>query len=254
MNDVRRSSLVVGRKERLTTNDQRQSSLSKIAVLASGRGTNLQAIMDACRRGAIHGEVVVVISTNGTARALWRARRAGLPAILLDHREFLDRETFEAKLVEVLNAYRVELVCLAGWLRILTPPFVAQFEGRIMNIHPALLPLFGGQGMYGDRVHQAVLAAGVKVSGCTVHFVDDTPDGGPIILQATVPVHVEDTPSSLAQRIARREHRLYPQAIRLFAEGRLKIQGHKVRILDPTDGHRASGIGLRNDLDVVGRK
>lgn len=204
----------------------------RIAVLASGRGTNLQSIMDGCRRGDIPGEVVAVVSNNATARALWRARRAGIPAMLLDHRNFPDRETFETKLAEILHAYSVDLVCLAGWLRILSGEFVEQFARQILNIHPALLPLFGGRGMYGERVHQAVLAAGVKISGCTVHFVDDTPDGGPIILQSAVAVQDDDTPVSLAARIARREHRLYPQAIRLFAEGRLKIQGRRVRILE----------------------
>ena len=204
----------------------------RIAVLASGRGTNLQSILDACARGEIPGEVVVVISNKPDAQALWRARRTGVPAILLDHREFPTRETFEARLAETLNAYSVDLICLAGWLRILGPGFVRQFTGRIMNIHPSLLPQFGGRGMYGERVHEAVLSAGMKISGCTVHFVDDTPDGGPIVLQSAVPVEDGDTPATLAARVADEEHRWYPLAISLFAERRLLIQGRKVRIVE----------------------
>lgn len=204
----------------------------RIAVLASGEGTNLQAIVDSCARREIPGEVVVVVSNKPGAHALWRARRAGVPAILLDHREFPTRETFEARLAKTLSAYSVDLVCLAGWLRILGPAFVRQFAGRIMNIHPSLLPLFGGRGMYGERVHTAVLNAGMKVSGCTVHFVDEAPDGGPIILQAVTRVQEDDTPSSLGARITEEEHRVYPLAIRLFAEDRLKIEERKVRILE----------------------
>lgn len=204
----------------------------RIAVLASGRGTNLQSILDACARGEIPGEVVVVISNKPDAQALWRARRTGVPAILLDHREFPTRETFEARLAETLNAYSVDLICLAGWLRILGPGFVRQFTGRMMNIHPSLLPQFGGRGMYGERVHEAVLSAGMKISGCTVHFVDDTPDGGPIVLQSAVPVEDGDTPATLAARVADEEHRWYPLAISLFAERRLLIQGRKVRIVE----------------------
>lgn len=204
----------------------------RIAVLASGEGTNLQAIMDSCPGREIPGEVVVVVSNKPGAHALWRARRAGVPAILLDHREFPTREPFETRLAETLRAYSVDLVCLAGWLRILGPAFVRQFAGRIMNIHPSLLPLFGGRGMYGERVHEAVLSAGMKISGCTVHFVDETPDGGPIILQAVARVQEDDTPASLGARIAEEEHRLYPLAIRLFAEGRLLIEGRKVGIVE----------------------
>jgi phosphoribosylglycinamide formyltransferase-1 len=188
--------------------------------------------MDSCSRHEVQGEVVVVVSNKPDAPALWRAGHAGVPAIVLDHRQFPDREAFETRLSETLKAYSLDLVCLAGWLRILSPAFVRQFAGRIMNIHPSLLPLFGGRGMYGERVHEAVLKAGMRVSGCTVHFVDDTPDGGPIILQAVARVQEDDTPASLGARIAEEEHRLYPLAIRLFAEGRLLIQGQRVRIGD----------------------
>jgi len=199
----------------------------RIGVLVSGHGTNLQAILDACARGEILGRVAVVVSSNPKADALERARRAGIPAVALTPRSFPDRATHDARLIEVLQAHDVSL---AGFLRILTPAFIEQFRGRIMNIHPALLPAFGGVGMYGARVHEAVLARGVKVSGCTVHFVDESPDGGPIILQAVVHVRDDDSVESLAARIAEVEHRLYPLAIRLFAEGRLHTHGKHVQI------------------------
>lgn len=196
----------------------------RIGVLASGQGTNLQAIIDGCRRGEIPGEVVVVISNKHEAPALSRARRANIPAILVDHRQFAGLEAFEARLHEILTGYSVDLICLAGWMRILSPTFVGQFEGCMMNIHPSLLPLFGGRGMYGARVHEAALNAGMKVTGCTVHFVDETADGGPIILQATVPVEDGDTPASLAERVTKEEHRLYPRAIKLFSEGKVQFK------------------------------
>ena len=218
----------------------------RVGVLVSGNGTNLQAILDACARGEILGRVAVVVSSNPKAFALERARRGGIPAVALPPRSFPDRATYDARLMEVLQAHDVSLVCLAGFLRILTPAFVEQFRGRIMNIHPALLPAFGGVGMHGAHVHEAVLARGVKVSGCTVHFVDETPDGGPIILQAVVHVRDDDTVEGLAARIAEVEHRLYPLAIRLFTEGRLQLIGKRVRIVaSRTDGHRASGTGPR---------
>ncbi|MDQ7844174.1 MAG: phosphoribosylglycinamide formyltransferase [Armatimonadota bacterium] len=204
----------------------------RIGVLASGAGTNLQAILDACARGEIDGRVVVVVSNNPKAMALDRARRAGIPAVAMHHRAFPDRDTFDAKLAEILHSYEVDLVCMAGFLRILGSWFIGQFAGRIMNIHPALLPSFGGLGMYGERVHRAVLDSGAKFSGCTVHFANEAPDGGPIILQAVVPVRDDDTPETLAARIAIEEHRLYPEAIRLFAQGRLKVVGRRVHILE----------------------
>lgn len=203
----------------------------RIGVLASGSGTNLQAIMDGCSRGEIRGQVVVVISNNPKARALDRARLAGIPAVAMHHRAFPDRDTFDAKLVEILHSYEVDLVCLAGFMRVLGPSFIRQFPDRIMNIHPALLPAFGGLGMFGDRVHQTVLDSGVRFSGCTIHFANEAPDGGPIILQAIVPVLDTDTAQSLAERILVEEHRLYPEAVKLFAEGRLQVEGRRVRIL-----------------------
>lgn len=207
----------------------------RIGVLASGNGTNLQAIMDGCNRGEIPGRVVVVVSNNPKARALDRARLAGIPAVAMHHRAFPDRDTFDAKLVEILHSYEVDLICLAGFMRVLGPSFIRQFPDRIMNIHPALLPSFGGLGMYGDRVHQTVLDSGVRFSGCTIHFANEAPDGGPIILQAVVPILDTDTAQSLAERILVEEHRLYPEAVKLFAEGRLQVVGRRVRILPARD-------------------
>jgi len=222
----------------------------RIAVLASGRGSDLQAIMDACDRGDIPGAVVVVASDNPKAGALERARRAGIPVIVLAVRSFPKREQFEARLLEALQSYQPDLVCLAGFMRILSPAFVQHFVGRMMNIHPALLPAFGGVGMYGEHVHRAVLDRGVRVSGCTVHFVDDVPDGGPIILQAAVPVGDDDTISSLAEKIADHEHRLYPEAIRLFAEGRLRREGRRVRILPSPETHPSNPLDALESVGV----
>lgn len=206
----------------------------RIGVLASGAGTNLQALIDSCRSGDVPGEIAVVVSNVLEAFALERARREEIPAVVLDHRDFPSKAAFDAAVRETLESHHVGLVCLAGFLRILSPAFVRAFAGRIMNIHPALLPAFGGKGMYGERVHQAVLASGVRVSGCTVHFVTEVPDGGPIILQAAVPVRDDDTPDTLAARVRREEHHLYPLVVRLFAEGRLRIAGNRVRILPET--------------------
>lgn len=205
----------------------------RVGVLASGGGTNLQAIMDNCQAGRLQAQVVVVIS-DVECGALERARRAGVPEIWLNRHDklrFPSRESFDRAVRERLQAHQVELVCLAGYLRIMTRELVDAYAGRMMNTHPALLPAFGGKGMWGHRVHQAVLDYGCKVSGCTIHFVTLEPDGGPIILQRAVPVEEEDTPETLAARILPHEHELYSQAIQLYAEGRLRIQGRRVRIL-----------------------
>ncbi len=209
----------------------------RLGVLVSGTGTNLQSLLDACEANEIPAEVAVVISNVPDAFALERARRAGVSAIVIDHRAVSGAPAFEAALRQALEAHRVGLVCLAGFLKILSPAFVAAFAGRVMNIHPALLPAFGGKGMYGGRVHETVLASGVRVSGCTVHFVTEEPDAGPIIAQTAVPVLDDDTPQTLAARVRTEELRLYPQAVRLFAEGRLRIVGRRVRILPEAEPH-----------------
>jgi phosphoribosylglycinamide formyltransferase-1 len=197
----------------------------RLGVLASGGGTNLQSIIDRCREGKLAAEVVLVLSNKPQAGALQRARSCGIPAVVVDHRHCPDREAFDRRMVDALQQAEVDLVILAGFMRILTPVFLSAFPQRIMNIHPGLLPAFPGI----DAQRQA-LEYGVKLAGCTVHFVDPGVDTGPIIIQAAVPVLDDDDESSLARRILEQEHRIYPRAIQLYAEGRLRIEGRRVRI------------------------
>jgi phosphoribosylglycinamide formyltransferase-1 len=194
-----------------------------IAVLVSGSGSNLQAIIDASERGEIPCRVGVVVSNKADAYGLVRARNHGIPTDVVDHRAFESREAFDARLVEVIRASGAELVCLAGFMRVVTPVFLRAFPHRILNIHPALLPSFPGT--HGAR--QAV-QYGVRFSGCTVHFLDEGVDTGPVIVQAVVPVYEDDTEETLAARILKEEHRIYPMAIRLFFEGRLELSGRRV--------------------------
>jgi phosphoribosylglycinamide formyltransferase-1 len=194
-----------------------------LAVLASGRGSNLQAILDACARPDFPARVVVVVSDRERAPALERARAAGVEALWLNPKDFGDRETYDTALVRELETRGVGLVCQAGWMRILSPVYVRAFHGRAMNIHPSLLPAFPGL-----HPHRQALEHGVKVSGATVHFTDEGVDTGPIIVQAAVPVEPGDTEDTLAARVLAVEHRIYPEAIRLFAEGRLSVVGRKV--------------------------
>jgi phosphoribosylglycinamide formyltransferase-1 len=197
--------------------------LLRVGVLASGRGSNLQAILDASARADFPARVAVVVSDREGARALKIAAERGVPAVFLNPKDFGDREAYDAAITRVLEAHRVGLVCLAGFMRVLGPAFVRAWTGRIMNIHPSLLPAFPGL----NAQHQA-LDHGVKISGATVHFVDEGVDTGPIILQSSVPVQPDDTEETLAARILAEEHRIYPEAIRLFAEGRLRIVGRRV--------------------------
>lgn len=201
--------------------------LSKLSlgVLASGRGSNLASIISAIDAGKIPGEIKLVLSDKPQAQALVRAWEAGIPARAIVPSSFATKGEFEDALAEALREAGVELVVLAGFMRILSPRFVGQFSGRIMNIHPSLLPSFPGL----DAQRQAV-EYGVRVSGCTVHFVDQGMDTGPIILQKEVPVLPDDTPETLEQRILVQEHRLYPEAIALYAAGRLSIEGRRVII------------------------
>ncbi|MCS6950442.1 MAG: phosphoribosylglycinamide formyltransferase [bacterium] len=204
----------------------------RIAILVSGhgRGSNMAALIDACERGEIDGQVVLVIGTRREAPALQRAAEKGVPTCVISPRG-LDDEQYARRLLQALEEAQVDLVCLAGYMRLLPAPVVRAYAGRVMNIHPALLPLFGGKGMYGEHVHRAVLESGMKVSGCTVHFVDEHYDTGPIILQRCVPVEEDDTWESLAARVLEQEHQAYVQAVKLFAEGRLRLEGRRVRIL-----------------------
>jgi phosphoribosylglycinamide formyltransferase-1 len=197
-----------------------------VGVLASGRGSNLQALLDASARPGYPARVVIVIADRERAPALARAAAAGVPAVFLDPKGYEDRAAYDAALSERLQAAGVELVCLAGFMRILGPGFVRAWRGRVMNVHPALLPAFPGL-----HAQRQALDYGVKVTGATVHFVDEGVDTGPIILQAAVPVEPEDTEETLSARILVEEHRLYPEAVRLYAEGRLRIEGRRVRVL-----------------------
>jgi phosphoribosylglycinamide formyltransferase-1 len=196
-----------------------------LGVLASGTGTNLQAIMDAAKAGRIDAAVRVVISDNPSAYALERARRAKIPGFPVERGSFGSRNDFESAIVDRLKEHEVELICLAGYMRIVGPALLKAFPHRILNIHPALLPAFPGL-----EAQQQAFEYGVKVSGCTVHFVDAKVDHGPIICQTAVEVHEDDTLETLRQRILKEEHRLYPRAIQLYAEGRLKIEGRHVRV------------------------
>jgi formyltetrahydrofolate-dependent phosphoribosylglycinamide formyltransferase len=206
----------------------------RIAILVSGhgRGSNMAAIIDACQRGEIDGQVVLVIGTRDEAPALQRATEKGVSTEVVSPSK-LGEEEYARRLLQTLGDAQVDLVCLAGFMRLLPPPVVHAYAGRVMNIHPALLPLFGGKGMYGEHVHRAVLESGMKVSGCTVHFVDESYDTGPIILQRCVPVEEEDTWETLAARVLAQEHQAYVQAVKLFAQGRLRVEGRRVRILPP---------------------
>jgi len=195
----------------------------RVGVLASGRGSNLQAIIDASEAGKVDAVVVLVVSDKADAYALERARRHGIKGVFVDPKGCASRDAFDKALIAALTEHQVELVCLAGYTRVLTPAFVDHFRHRVMNIHPALLPSFPG--LHGQR---QALRHGVKFSGCTVHFADEGVDTGPIIIQAVVPVFDDDSEETLAARILRYEHQIYPRAIQLYAEGRLQVKGRHV--------------------------
>jgi len=206
--------------------------VTRIGVLISGSGTNLQALMDAIDTGRIpNAKIVVVISNRRSAYGLERARAHGIPAECILKREFEDEEAFNRAILERLKYYGVDLVVLAGYLSILSPEVVRSYPNRIINIHPSLIPAFCGKGFYGERVHRAVLDYGAKITGATVHFVDEGTDTGPIILQRPIEVKEDDDVHSLAARVLEVEHQLLPEAVRLFVEGRLAVEGRKVRIL-----------------------
>lgn len=227
--------------------------MEKIAVFASGEGTNLQALLDACADGRIRGEIVLVASNNPDGGALKRAARAGVETFVcsLNERETADEHC--ALLVHECKKRGVTLICLAGFMLKLKPPLLKAYPNRILNIHPALLPSFGGLGMYGMKVHEAVLAAGVKISGATVHVVDEEYDRGPILLQSAVPVLDGDTPQTLAARVRAQEHWIYPKAVSLLCEGRLKLDGGRARIAaSPTDASPRVKRALLSVSDKTG--
>jgi len=209
----------------------------KVAVLVSGRGSNLQALIDACAAPEFPAEIAVVISNVEGVYALERARLAGIPCGVIDHRAFAGREPFELAVHAALVEAGAEVVCLAGFMRLLTDGFVELWRDRLINIHPSLLPAFRGL-----HVHERVIAAGARFSGCTVHFVRPAMDDGPIIVQAVVPVHAHDDADRLAARVLAEEHRIYPLALRLIAEGRTRIEDECVIIA----GARAPAMALIN--------
>jgi phosphoribosylglycinamide formyltransferase 1 len=200
----------------------------QVAILASGGGTTLQNLIDLIAAGQLDAQVKLVIASRPGIRALERAAEAKIMNFVVDRRQFPDVQEFSRQVFQLCDDAAVDLVCLAGWLSMVALP--ERYRGRIINIHPALLPAFGGKGMYGRHVHEAVLEHGCKVSGCTVHYVDDQYDNGPIIIQRTCPVLDDDTPDTLAARVFDEEKVAYPEAIRLHQQGRLRIEGRRVRI------------------------
>ena len=197
----------------------------RVGVLASGRGSNFRALAEAVAAGRIPAAVVVLVSDRAGAPALGVAREHRIEAVVVDPKQHPSRDAHEKAVIGVLEERRVGLVCLAGYMRLLSAGFVAHFAGRLLNVHPSLLPAFPGL-----HPHRQALAHGVRVSGATVHFVDEGVDTGPVVLQAAVPVEPDDTEESLAARILVEEHRIYPEAVRLFAEGRLEIRGRRVDV------------------------
>ena len=208
----------------------------RLGFLASGGGTNLQSILDACGEGRLHAEPRVVIGNNSRSGALARARARGIPACHLSGRTHPGPDALDAAVRDALRAEEVEVVCLAGYMKRVGPRTLAAFDGRVLNIHPGLLPSHGGRGFYGRRVHEAVLAAGDRVSGVTVHVVDEIYDHGPVLAQEQVPVEPGDTPETLAARVLEVEHRFYPEILQRIASGQID--------LDRYAGRRTSAPGI----------
>jgi phosphoribosylglycinamide formyltransferase 1 len=204
--------------------------LLRLAVLLSGSGTTLQNLIDHITAGAVSASIILVISSQPEAYGLVRAKRHGLETICIPRKAYRDAPAFSDEMNRTLDRFGPDLIALAGFLHVFH--YAPHYRGRVMNIHPSLIPAFCGKGFYGLRVHQAALTYGVKVSGCTVHFADEEYDHGPIILQRVVPVLDQDTPARLAERVAIEERQAYPEAIQLFAEGRLQVQGRWVKILE----------------------
>lgn len=205
----------------------------RIAVLVSGkgRGTNMQSIIDACNSGKINGKVALVLGVNEEAPAMQRAKSQGINTVAISPKAFETVEAYDDAVFSALQENRIDLICLAGYMRLLGQHIIDTYRNRIMNVHPALIPSFCGKGMYGHHVHEAVIARGVKYTGVTVHLVDEQYDNGPIILQTVVHVEDDDTPDSLGDRVLKFEHKTYTDAIALFADNRLQVIDRKVRIL-----------------------
>ncbi|MCG3119943.1 MAG: Phosphoribosylglycinamide formyltransferase [bacterium] len=204
----------------------------RLAVFASGRGSNFQAILQAIAAQRLQAQVMVVLSNRAEAGVLQIAQVAQIPAVAIEEKRFTEFADYAHALLAQLTKHDVNFIALAGFMRKIPIEVVRQFRHRLVNIHPALLPSFGGKGMYGHRVHEAVLEYGCKVSGATVHFVDEEYDSGPPILQRCVPVLNDDTPETLAARVLAIEHQIYPEALQLFAENRIRVEGRRVKILE----------------------
>lgn len=210
-------------------------ALCKVVVLISGSGSNLQALIDSINHNGNPAHISAVISNRADAFGLQRAQDAGIATAVLDHKQFEGRDAFDAALIEAIDVHQPQLVVLAGFMRILTPAFVRHYAGRLLNIHPSLLPKYKGL-----HTHQRALDAGDREHGCSVHFVSEELDGGPLVVQAVVPVQSDDSPSSLAQRVHEQEHVIYPLAVRWFAEGRLRLSAQGAELdehLLPSTGH-----------------
>jgi phosphoribosylglycinamide formyltransferase-1 len=202
-----------------------------IAVFASGRGSNFQAILDAIDSGLLAARICLLISNNSKAGALEIARDRGIPAIHISHAMFTSEDDFAESLLKTLNGHHTELIALAGYMKKMPDSVIRHYRNRILNIHPALLPSFGGKGMYGRHVHEAVIASGQKISGATVHLVNEEYDRGPVIMQKKIEVDAGDTAESLAVKVLKVEHEIYPLALKAFIEGRVKVEGEKAWIM-----------------------
>ena len=201
-----------------------------LVVLASGGGTNLQAIIDSIEAGKLDAQIKAVISNNSKSGALERARNHNITDIHLSHKQFASPEEFNQKLLSILKENETDLVVLAGYMKMISPTVIREYRNKIINIHPALLPSFGGKGMYGIHVHEAVIESGVRVTGVTVHTVDEVYDHGPILFQKCVPVSSDDTPEGLQQKVLPHEHEAYSRVVQLFAEGRIEIRDNRAFI------------------------
>ena len=204
----------------------------KLGVLASGRGSNFEAILTAIQKGNLDAEIKVLVSNKKSAGALAIATQNGIPSVHLSFKVFASPNEYGSELIKVFSKYDVNFAVLAGYLKYLTPEFISNYQNKILNIHPALLPSFGGNGKFGNHVHVAVLKRGCKVSGATVHIVDEIYDHGPIILQKSVPVLDDDTEKTLAARVLKVEYEIFPKALQLFAENRVRLDGNRAIILE----------------------
>lgn len=206
--------------------------MKKIAVFASGSGSNLQNLIDACEKKETNGKIELVISSNKNAFSLKRAKTHNIPAFIFEKKDYNNLEEMHDKIIELLEKYKIDLICLAGYMFILSKNIVEKYSGKIINVHPSLIPAFCGKGYYGLKVHEAVINYGVKITGATVHFVDEGADTGAIILQECLTVNPDDTPETLQKRVLEIEHRIYKKAVQLFCNGKLKIVGRKVEVLN----------------------